>query len=185
MIAESRVPVFLYGEKVLLRPLESSDIDGPYSEWINDQRADMFTEHAQFPHPRESLESYRTNRSGSEECIWLAIVDRQTGLHVGNIELTQIDWVHRKAVYAIVIGDVSVHGKGLGYEASLLLLRHAFGKLNLNRVELGVHEDNLPARRLYKKLGFVEEGRHRSAFLRQGRYSDIVIMGLLAHEFAG
>lgn len=174
---------FLIGDRVMLRAVEKTDLDGPYAEWINLQEADVFTEHAQFPHSREDLERYLADRNTSEHHIWLAIVEKESGQHVGNIELSDIDWVHRKAKYSIIIGDESAQGKGYGFEASLLLLRHAFGKLNLNRLELGVHEDNVAARKLYEKLGFSEEGRLRQAFLREDSYRDLIVMGLLAEEF--
>ncbi len=175
---------FLQGEKVVLRPVEKSDLCGPYAEWINRQEADLFTEHAQVPHSRDDLEDYFQSRTDSPNHVWLAIAERASGAHVGNIELSDIEWVHRKCKYAIILGDPSAQGKGYAFEASMLLLRHAFGKLNLNRVELGVHEDNAEALRLYKKLGFVEEGRLRQAFLRDGRFSDLVVMALLASDFS-
>jgi ribosomal-protein-alanine N-acetyltransferase len=179
---------FLIGQKVILRPVERSDLDGPYAQWINLQEADAFTEHAQFPHSRQDLERYLESRNvGAYSCtplhLWLAIVVKETRQHVGNIELSGIDWVHRKATYSILIGDRAMWGKGYGFEASALLLRHAFGKLNLHRIELGVHEDNVAARKLYEKLGFREEGRLRQAFLRDGKFRDIIVMGLLAEEF--
>ena len=174
---------FLNGERVTLRPLEEGDLDGPYKEWINLQEADTFTEHAQFPHSRSDLEDYLNSRNGSSSHVWLAIIERTTNRHIGNIELSDIDWVHRKAKYSIIVGDASAQGKGYGFEASTLLLRHAFEKLNLNRVELGVHEHNTPAIKLYRKLGFTEEGSLRQAFLRNGEFRDMVIMGLLSNDF--
>jgi RimJ/RimL family protein N-acetyltransferase len=174
---------FLAGEDIYLRPVEDSDLDGPYSEWINSEEADRLTEHAQFPHSRRDLELYLESRNSSANHLWLGIVERQSGRHIGNIELSDIDWVHRKCRYAVIIGDESAQGKGYGLEASILLLHHAFGKLNLNRVELGVHEHNVAARKLYERLGFVEEGRQRQAFLREGAFVEIVTMGLLASDF--
>ena len=46
--------VFLIGERVILRPLEQEDIGGAYAIWINDQKSDIFTEHALFPHSRQN-----------------------------------------------------------------------------------------------------------------------------------
>lgn len=173
---------FLIGEKIVLRPLTRSDLTGSYSEWINSQEADIFTEHAQLPHSFEDLEAYYLSRN-SEKCLWLAIIDAHSGKHVGNIEISGIDWVHRKGHYAIIIGDSEAQGRGFAKEASHLILNHAFRKLNLNRIELGVHEDNSGALALYRKLGFNEEGRLRQAILRNGVYRDIIIMSLLASEF--
>jgi RimJ/RimL family protein N-acetyltransferase len=174
---------FLEGKKVILRPVDIEDVAGAYYEWINDQAADLYTEHAQLPHTREDLERYIRDRRESSNCVFLAIIERSTGAHIGNIELSDIDWVHRKATLAILVGAQQGRGRGLGIESARLLLRHAFLKLNLHRIELGVHVQNAVALRLYKKLGFVEEGCRREAFLREGRYENIILMGLLAPEF--
>ena len=174
---------FLEGKKVLLRAIEAADLSGPYAEWINAQDADLLTEHAQFPTNHHELAEYRKTMHRDPNSLWLAIIDRSTSRHVGNIEISKIDWVHRKGTYAILIGDTTAHSKGFGFESSLLILAHAFGKLNLHRVELGVHEDNLAARALYRKLGFVEEGVLRQTFLRDGEFKNSIVMGILASEF--
>jgi RimJ/RimL family protein N-acetyltransferase len=49
----------------------------------------------------------------------------------------------------------------------------------LTRIELTVREDNERAMRLYKKLGFAHEGIKRNGFLVDGRYYNLVCMGLL------
>jgi RimJ/RimL family protein N-acetyltransferase len=42
--------------------------------------------------------------------------------------------------------------------------------------------ENVAARRVYAKVGFVEEGRSREAFRRDGKWHDMILMGLLEHE---
>lgn len=173
---------FLKGEKIYLRPVKKQDLEGDYLCWINDTGNDEFTEHAQFPHSLDELELFAQNKWRDSSCIWLAIVEEETGRHIGNIELCNIDRVHRKAEYKIIL-DKACHGKGYGSEASYLFLRHAFCVLNLHRVYLGVNEDNKRAIKLYEKLGFVQEGMLREAFLRDGKRKSTLIMGLLVNEF--
>ena len=64
-----------------------------------------------------------------------------------------------------------------------MLLRHAFDTLNLNRVVLRVFETNLLALQVYKKIGFIEEGRLRQDHFIDGKYIDVVIMGILCVEW--
>ena len=176
--------VFLEGEKVILRPVSKADLDGPYTSWINDQEADVFTEHALYPNSREALELYVERRAADTSGVWLAIVEKASGKHIGNIELSDIDLTNGLATYAILVGEGKARGRGYAFEASVLLLRHAFSKLNLHRVELGVHEHNEAAGNLYRRLGFVEEGRRRQAFRRGDGYADVIVMAVLAEEFA-
>jgi RimJ/RimL family protein N-acetyltransferase len=82
-----------------------------------------------------------------------------------------------------MIGDKTCWGKGYGTEVMSLLLRHCFGTLNLNRVQLRVFSRNARARRTYEKVGFIEEGTLRQAGYNQGKYDDTIIMGILRSEW--
>lgn len=68
-------------------------------------------------------------------------------------------------------------GRGIG---SLLL--HAViartRELGLEKIELGVYASNEPAIRLYRSVGFTEEGTLRRARLLDGKYDDILMMAL-------
>jgi RimJ/RimL family protein N-acetyltransferase len=63
------------------------------------------------------------------------------------------------------------------------LLGHAFDTLNLHRVYLRVFEPNARAIKVYRGIGFQDEGRLREDRFAQGRYVDTLVMGLLRHEW--
>jgi len=83
----------------------------------------------------------------------------------------------------IIIGDKSAWDQGFGTDAVRALLRHAFETLNLNRVALRVFETNLRAIQVYKKIGFIEEGRLRQDHFIDGQYVDVLLMGILCVEW--
>ncbi len=171
---------FISGEKVILSVLEGEDFSGPYLLGINDQNLDSFTDHALFPKTKDSLVAYAAQKRQNGD-LWLGIYNKASRAHIGNIELSRASSVHQTATFAILLW--SDHGQGLAFEASRIILEFGFRKLNLSRVELEVHSENAPAIALYKKLGFVEEGRKRQAFHRSGKKSDLIVMGLLQSEF--
>jgi RimJ/RimL family protein N-acetyltransferase len=80
-------------------------------------------------------------------------------------------------------GDHQDWGKSYGGEALHLLLDHAFGELNLHRVQLTVLACNEPAIALYEKLGFVREGVYREFLLRDRIRFDMYLYGLLRREW--
>jgi len=176
--------VFLEGKKVILRAMEAADITGEYLVWINSQQADEYTEHAIFPNNVLDLERFFDNLRTNKNILHLAIVEKASGRHIGNISLQNINWISRRAEFAILIGVSDSQGKGLGYEASSLIIDHGFSRLNLNRLSLGVNASNSKALALYLKLGFVEEGRLRQHFFRNGVAEDLKTMGLLAEEWS-
>ena len=70
-----------------------------------------------------------------------------------------------------MIGKEEYRGKGVGTFAIRTMISHAFFNLNLRRIQLGVLENNIIAINLYKKVGFIEEGRKRKAIYKNGRTS--------------
>jgi RimJ/RimL family protein N-acetyltransferase len=70
-------------------------------------------------------------------------------------------------------------GKGFGYEAYKMFINFLFKTIDLNKISLEVLETNGIAMKLYKKLGFIEEGRKRDDVRKSGMYYDSVIMSIL------
>lgn len=63
------------------------------------------------------------------------------------------------------------------------MLSYLFDDCGLHRVGLVTLESNARALALYRKIGFIEEGRERQAIFRGGQYHDLIAMGLLAPEW--
>jgi putative acetyltransferase len=74
------------------------------------------------------------------------------------------------------------HGRGVGTALMVACLDLADNWLNLHRVDLDVYVDNEPALRLYKKFGFVIEGRLVDYAFRDGAYVDVYMMARLRKE---
>ena len=65
---------------------------------------------------------------------------------------------------------------GIGRKLVEAIIAHA--RQHVELLQLFVIADNLPARRLYASLGFVEYGIERNATKYQGQYHDDVLMAL-------
>jgi RimJ/RimL family protein N-acetyltransferase len=98
-------------------------------------------------------------------------------VHVGNVGLKDYAAGNPEAECFIELGERSVRGRGVGRQAMAMLLDHGFGSLGLERVRLGVFEFNRPAIRLYRALGFVDDGRYGWHFA-DGRFWDVNAMVL-------
>lgn len=74
-------------------------------------------------------------------------------------------------------------GQGLGTALMLHLLKNTDLFPQIERIELEVFASNHAGLALYKKMGFVLEGRRRQAFRQpDGRYDDSLIMSLLRED---
>ena len=72
-------------------------------------------------------------------------------------------------------------GMGVGTHLLSAALDEAWQN-GLARVQLEVYADNTRAIQLYRKLGFVEEGKRNRAHFTNGRYRDMLDMALLAEH---
>jgi putative acetyltransferase len=107
----------------------------------------------------------------------VALVAEVEGLLVGQIALHVEPNPRRKHVAGIGMGvRDDWAGKGVGSALMAAALDLADNWLNLHRIELTVYPDNEAAQALYRKFGFVEEGRARDFAFRQGRYVDAIYM---------
>ena len=174
---------FLVGEHIYLRGICEEDLSGNYFQWLNDYEVSKYTESGRTPNTKEAMENYFRQVIGNSNNIAFAVVDKESDRHIGNVKLGPINWVHRCAEFGILIGEKEYWGKSFGTEATLLLLRYAFQRLNLHKVILGVCADHAGAIRAYKRVGFREEGCLREALFIDGTYRDKLIMGVTAQEF--
>lgn len=90
--------------------------------------------------------------------------------------------VHRNSMVGIAIAS-PYKGKGYGGEAINWVLDWGFRKAGLHRICLSTWSFNTRAIALYKKLGFVEEGRERQAISCDRKWYDVVNFGMLEHEW--
>ncbi|HEU4719441.1 MAG TPA: GNAT family protein [Bacteroidia bacterium] len=169
---------FLETDRTGLRPLATEDATGEYLGWLNDHEVTRGLETGIFPSTKESLVDFVKRMGSSKDNLIFAIIDRQSGKHIGNIKLGNINWVHRNGELGILIGDKSSWGKGHGTDACRLLVQYAFEKLNLHKVWLAVFSNNPAAISIYKKLGFTEEGRLKEHVFSEGKFVDKILMSV-------
>ncbi len=174
---------FAEGSLVVLRPLERTDLNERYLSWLNDPEVTRYTETGTFPSTAEDLDNYYRSVSGSKHDVMLAVVDKKSGRHIGNVKLGPIHWVHRRATFGILIGEKEFWSKGVGLDATRLMVEYGFERLNLHRIDLGVFAEHAAAVRCYEQAGFKVEGRMREDLFLDGKYRDRLRMGLLRSEY--
>lgn len=141
---------------VYLRELYISDAKTSY-KWRNNPLVWKFTGSKPNKLITEKIErEWLTNALKKPEDYRFAICMKENSQYIGNVQLIN---VHSKAAeFHIFIGEPSFWGKGIGKEATLLMLNFGFTQLNLNSINLEVHKGNLAAYSVYKKIGFEDKG---------------------------
>ncbi|WP_323018335.1 spermidine N1-acetyltransferase [Castellaniella sp.] len=103
------------------------------------------------------------------------------GERTGLVELVEIDHVHRRAEFQIIIAP-EYQGKGLAARATRLALEYGFKVLNLYKIYLIVDKDNKKAIHIYEKLGFLAEGELKDEFFVNGEYRSVIRMRLFQQD---
>ncbi len=97
---------------------------------------------------------------------------------VGLVELTEIDFIHRRCEFTIIISP-GEEGKGYKTEATDLTVEYAFSILNLHKIYLLVDEDKRTTLHIYRKSGFTEDGKLVDEYYSKGLYRTAIRMYIL------
>jgi len=173
----------LEGKITRLRAAELEDLERDLA-WVNDPEVTRFLA-TRYPMSRAEEERWLRDRPTNDfsNGVFFAIETKNERVHIGNTNLMQVHPEERKAAFGIMIGDKDYWSNGYGTDAIVTLLRFGFGEMNLNRVWLHTFDFNERAQACYRKCGFIEEGRLRQHYYGEGRYSDVIVMGVLRDEF--
>lgn len=179
----------LEGELVRLRPFCEEDLV-PMGRALADPEVLRMTGSVHSPEEAEGRPSvldeagvawYRSRNEAADR-LDLALVDRSLGTCVGEAVLNDYDAGNMSCNFRILIGPEG-RERGLGTEATRLVVQYGFEMLGLHRVELSAYAFNERALRVYEKVGFRTEGVLREAFRFGESWVDVIIMALLASEW--
>jgi len=172
----------LAGDTVRLRPLRADDYDcvkrirdhPETASWVNS---------ITMPDGETLVRQAEVDRRAGRR-LHLAIVRPGGGRLVGEIVL------FRRAVqaaeediaeiaYAV---DPKARGRGIASTAVRMLSAWAFAELGVARLQLAIHPDNAPSRRVAEKAGYLAEGTLRSLKVIRGARVDCVIYSRLPSD---
>lgn len=98
--------------------------------------------------------------------------------YVGQVSINQIYRPAKNGRVFLVVRK-AMQGKGYGTAALDALVAQAFGPLDLHKLWLIVRRDNKKSQAMYLRAGFEFEGVLRDEYCVNGRYFDMVRMGLV------
>ncbi len=174
--------VIFESERLRLRKLSEDDISVLH-KWNNDFEVMHFSNFNIDTSTLQETGSRIKSKLESTTSKSYVIEDKVTEKPIGTIGLVLINNNHRNAMLGIEIGEKDYWSKGYGREAIRLLLDYVFLEMNLHRVYLGVFSFNERAIKLYEKLGFQHEGKSREGIFRNGKWHDVINMGILQKEY--
>jgi RimJ/RimL family protein N-acetyltransferase len=181
-------------KRLLYRAVEDTEDDSDFITSIQNNGRALATSSISLTRPqtkKETVEGYKTGLMkhsllGVVICLPPSDEDpKAAATPVGLIALKDpgaTQRQHRESDMSIDIAG-PYQGKGYGTEAIQWAIKWGFQTANLHRIAIAAFEFNEAAIRLYKKVGFVEEGRRRESVWHAGRWWDGVLLSMLEHEW--
>lgn len=163
---ETPIMNFIKGDRINLTPLLQKDIN-LVVVWMNNPDVRIYTRN---PLPRTIEEVKKWFEPENEEVktdVDFLIYHKNDEKTIGMVGLNDIHWLDRNANIFAVIGEPEYWGKGIGVEASKLLITYAFEELNLHKIYTSIFSPNERSLKAATKIGLVQE-----AILREEVYID-------------
>lgn len=115
--------------------------------------------------------------------IDMTITETASGTPLGRVIISRIDNHYKSLDITKIYVGGDMRGKGIGRETLKGLLKYFFETMKLERVTLDYFTGNVRAAKLYRSLGFVDEGVARNACSKDGIYYDLNLMSILSSEY--
>lgn len=180
--------VVLEGDKVRLRDWRPSDL-GPLRDLLDPSRSWHDTNGPYFGRPTAAdadamaLKLTKPAAALPDPRVSLAITALKEDRVIGQVswywESERTDWRR----LGLAIYDERHWGGGLGTDALRLWTEYLFARTNALRLDFATFSGNPGMITVGQRLGFVEEGRFRSARRWAGGVHDAVVYGVLREEW--
>lgn len=167
----------MFDDTIRFRPHAKADI--PYRvAWLNNPRVNRYIG-----------DSAGKQTTQAKEEAWFAAYEKDPQKRffticdgekpIGFMGLSQISKEHKNANLFLAIGDDRYRGKGIGKMAARYLVRYAFTKLHLHKVNLHVIKENTAAIACYASVGCKTEGMLEDEVRLRGKYHDLILMAMV------
>lgn len=165
----------IVGDKVLLRPFEAHDF--PYiEECLKDDEVIKLTGSTP-TYDRDAVLKWYNTRNEQTDRLDLAIIDKLENTLVGEVVVNLYDEKKQSMNFRILIGPRG-RNRGLGTEATSLIIDYIFTNTTLKQLTLSVFAFNPRAMKVYEKVGFVLESVDKNELEYEGEWIDSINMTL-------
>jgi len=151
---------------------------------LNDPEVQRGTLRLPFPYTEHDGRAWirKANRDRTAgRSLSLRIVRRSDGELLGGVGLHQLDATAARAEIGYWLGR-DYWGQGYATEAANLVVRAAFTRLGVHRLEARVYPWNTASRRVIRRCGFRYEGRLRDEARKNGRWLSTLLFSRLVTD---
>ena len=166
-------------EKIILRKLNlKKDISKKYQNWMNDLEVHKYTQQKYTKHSLINIRKFvrEKNKSKNEFLYGIFLKKNNLNIHIGNIKLGPINFIHRIAEVSYFIGEKELWGKGYTTLAIKEIIKIA-KKMGLKKLKAGFYEMNIGSKKVLEKNNFKLEGKFKSEIVYKGKRYNVYWFG--------
>lgn len=182
MIAEFQNKKYiLKGKKCDLGDLEEKHLPN-LVKWFNDKEVTryMSVDYSNLTLKKEK-QWFEKAKSSNKDVIFG--IHAKEGNIIGSTSLKDIDNNNKHAEFGIAIANKEYWGKGIGTEATKLIVDFGFRILRLNSIYLFVNVDNIAGQKAYKRAKFKRIGIMREHVIYDNKPEDVILMDIIKKDW--
>ena len=166
-------------EVIILKKLNlKKDISNKYQNWMNDFEVHKYTEQKYIKHSLADIRNFvrEKNKSKNEFLYGIFLKKNNLNIHIGNIKLGPINFIHKYAEISYFIGEKELWGKGYATLAIKEIIKIA-KKKGIKKLKAGLYEMNIGSKKVLMKNGFKIEGKFKSEIIYKGKRFNSYLLG--------
>ncbi|MEM8486721.1 MAG: GNAT family protein [Bacteroidota bacterium] len=140
--------------------------------WLNDTEGQHFLRH------RLTAQTISLDQLLDQKQHILGLIMHEGHRPIGCVAFLDYDQTQQKAELRKLIGEPDMRGRGYGKRATRLWINYGLQALGLQKIYLNTLSNNIRNIRINEELGFSVEGILRNEVYIEGKYQDIIRMGL-------
>ena len=182
---DNKFETFIIGNKIDLVVLNEKIVkETNWFRWFNDEETTYHMQKHHYPNTINKQINYLKSNIDKDTTIQLGVVHKKSLTFCGVISLSNINFFNKNAEISLIIGEKEFRYLELASEVMELIINHAFLTLNLHKVCVGYFK-SLENWGIFLKntFGFVDEGVQRQHAFKNGKYTDIINLGLIKNEY--
>ena len=170
-------------KRLILREIKIADAKDIFIFYSDEEVMNLYerSTHKTIKDTNKLIKRFAKNHKERKAILW-GITTKDSNLIIGVCGFNR--WRPNRFVAQITfIVSKEYWNKGISKEALDAVVQYGFEKMGLNRIEGMSLPENIPSIKLFKKLGFQEEGILREYAFFRGQFRDFKMFSLLKKDF--
>lgn len=162
----------ILGDGVRLSVFLEQDVSERYLEWLSDEPINKYLEVRFKEYSASVAREYIRNCISSSNIYFLKIESRTEGF-IGTCTIFH-ESNHKTAEIGLMIGELSLHGRGLGSKVIGLLKTFCCRELGVRKITAGLYASNEASLKAFLRNDFIVECKLTAQVLLKGEPEDII-----------